>query len=310
MRKIALALLCCTALTATAGAAEPPRAGQRDPTMRTQAYRADSRTQIIGTLRRSTTITFGQEEAVVRVILGDDDILEGPDPSTLGSSPLKNHLPLWPKKAGRTNFQVITSAPGRPDRLYQFVMIVREPPADGGDDPEATYGLTFTYPGQRSPAQEADRVARQEREETARAVARLRSPPSLAQSSADASAGDDDGYRNFRFIARGDRALAPVAIGDDGVMTYFLFHPSFPVPSVFWMPNSQEERTVMLERQGQMFVASGVYEVLRFRSGSQVLDIHNVGYAESLRQLNAWQAEQRGTARRGVTREIRRGQAR
>ena len=308
MRKVAFALLCCSALTATAWAADTPPAGRRDPTMRTQAYRADTRTQIIGTLRRSTTITFGQDEAVVRVILGDDDILEGPDPSTLGSSPLKNHLPLWPKKAGRTNFQVITSAPGRPDRLYQFVMVVRETPSDGGDDPEATYGLTFIYPGQRSLVQEADRIARQEREETARAVARLRTPPSVT--SAPAPAGGEGSYQNFRYVARGDRALTPVAIGDDGVMTYFLFHPSFPVPSVFWMPNNREERSVMIEREDRLFVASGVYQVLRFRSGDQVLDIHNLGYADSIRQLDAWQAEQRGTARRGVTREIRRGPAR
>lgn len=308
MRRLALALLGCTALTALSWAAETPRPGTRDPTMRTQPYRADTRIQLIGTLRRSTTITFGSDESVVRVILGDDDILEGPDPSTQGSSPLRHHLPLWPKRAGRTNFQVITSAPGRPDRLYQFVMVVRDAPADGDDDPEATYGLTFTYPAQRPPAQESERVARQERQEAERVAARLSPVTGPAAAAQPGSA-----YINYRYVARGDRDLAPVAIGDDAVETIIVFHPSFPVPAVFWVNHAggvPTEHAMTLDRRGMAFVAHGIYEVLRLRSGAKVLDIHNVGYAQSAQQQAAWEVERRGTTRRGVVRDVRRSQAR
>lgn len=299
MKLAGLSVLFGAALCGAAWAQEIPRPGGRDPTMRTQPYRSDSRIQIVGTMRRSTTITFGAEESVVQVIFGDDEIWEGPDPTSIGSRSLRNHLPLWPKKPGRTNIQVITAQRGKPDRIYHFVTVVRETPPDGADDPEATYGLTFTYPDDR----------RAEAQATARATASTRRAEAQRQDEMRASdrlqtarvfRGE---LTNWRYIARGDFSLAPTEVADDGRETALRFPGNRQVPAIFVIGDDGTEQATpfVMTRDGELLVVQRTAREFRLRLGGAVLQIYNVGFDPVGSNPGT------GTNRPDVVRELRRG---
>lgn len=312
MKTLGLALLLATVLSGTPWAIETPRPGARDPNIRTQAYRSDSRILLVGTMRRSTTITFGTDESVVRMIFGDDEIWEGPDPATLGSTPLKNHLPLWPKKPGRTNLQVITSRPNHPDRVYQFATIVRDTPENGEDDPEATYGLTFLYNVREAAASAARTRPVAEGVRASSQAARITYEHALRQDDEAAArrilqshyryvpeAAVNTGI-NWRYVARGSGEIAPEVAFNVGGVTYFRFPPNAPLPAVFVLLADGSETATAPSMIGGYMTFHMVTRRFRLRAGSSVLDIINLGFNASTRSM-----PNTGTTRPNVRRELR-----
>jgi hypothetical protein len=106
------------------------------------------RTALVGEIGREITITFGPDERIGRVVFGqpEAELWLGPDPKE--AQAVRNNLPLWPMKVGRTNMQVTTTLPDGSQRIYQFALVAKTPDSDGGDDPDVTFGLIFTYPQQ------------------------------------------------------------------------------------------------------------------------------------------------------------------
>jgi type IV secretion system protein VirB9 len=311
MKTVGLALLLSTVLSGTPWAIETPRPGARDPNIRTQAYRSDSRVMIVGTMRRSTTITFGTDESVVRVIFGDDEIWDAPDGTTLGNTPLKNHLPLWPKKPGRTNLQVITSRPGQPDRIYQFTTIVRDTPENGEDDPEATYGLTFLYnvrenaPPRATPSPVAPIAARERESEERAAQSRLREdrlPAELPGRHVSTTS-----VVNYRYAARGDRSIEPF-VWDDGERTYITLKRTGALPAIFIVGADGTEQAISFTvalttfggRTTDLLIIDRVVRRMRFRQGGSVLSIVNLGFNPENNGRGST-----GTRRPDVRRELR-----
>ena len=150
--KRAFAFLLLTTAALPAWALDIPQPGRADPHMRIAAYDPLNRVQLTGEIDRQTTVTFSPREQIVRVIFGQtstaqEAMWEGPDPKDVAASPLKNVLPLWAHKPGNTNLQVTTATEDGSLRVYQFALRAVSPLANGEDDPEATFGLAFTYPG-------------------------------------------------------------------------------------------------------------------------------------------------------------------
>src|ERR1700721_3686978 len=88
-------------LSATGGPAMAlsfPPAGATDPHIRTVAYDQMNRTALIGEIGRETTITFGADERIGRVVFGqpDAELWAGPDPKDVKDQALGNTLPLCP----------------------------------------------------------------------------------------------------------------------------------------------------------------------------------------------------------------------
>lgn len=268
MRTTSLAVLialCATTTSVLALDAPPP--GKLDPHIRTVAYSPYDRTLIVGVIGRSTTITFSPMERIKRVTFGSEDPpWEGPDPSKVGSAPLENNLPLWPLKTGRSNMQVITLLPNGDERLYQFALVVRDAPTGDDDDPAATYGLIFTYPGDAHRAAVQATRARQADAQQKIAAERL---------STDYRYGD----RNWHYVAQGkDRGIAPLEVSDNGELTAFRFPGNTQVPAIYVVDSTGAERIASFEMQGDVMVVQTTAAHFRLRLGEQVLEVYNRDY--------------------------------
>ena len=90
-----------------------PPPGVIDPHIRTVAYDQMNRTALVGEIGRETTVTFGSDERIERVVFGqpEAELWLGPDPKDVKDQALRNNLPLWPMKPGLTNMQVTTLTP-------------------------------------------------------------------------------------------------------------------------------------------------------------------------------------------------------
>jgi type IV secretion system protein VirB9 len=259
-------LAACTVTTPT-HALEEPLPGKQDPHVRLAPYNPYDRTLIVGTVGRSTTITFGATERIERVTFGSQDPpWEGPDPSKIGSAPLKNNLPLWPLKTGRSNMQVTTLLPNGNERLYQFALIVHDAPAGDDDDPAATYGLIFTYPGETQQAAVQAAKARQDGERQKIANARLATDYWY-------------GERNWRYVAQGkDKGIAPLEVSDNRRLTALRFPGNTEVPAIYVVDRTGAERLAAFDMKDDLVVVQTTAEHFRLRLGEQVLEIYNRGY--------------------------------
>ena len=268
MRTSSLAtLLALCAVTAPAHALDAPSPGKLDAHIRTVAYTPYDRTLIVGVIGRSTTITFGPTERIERVTFGSEDPpWEGPDPSKVGNAPLRNNLPLWPLKTGRSNMQVTTLLPNGDERLYQFALVVHDAPTGDDDDPAATYGLIFTYP------QDVRRAALQ--------AARARQADQQQRIAAEQLATDYwYGDRNWHYIAQGkDKGIAPLEVSDNGELTAFRFPGNTEVPAIYVVDATGAERLAPFEMKDDVVVVQTTAAHFRLRLGEQVLEIYNRGY--------------------------------
>jgi type IV secretion system protein VirB9 len=260
-------LLGLRALTAPAHALDAPQPGKQDPHVRLTAYSPYDRTLIVGVIGRSTTITFGAAERIERVTFGSQDPpWEGPDPSKLGSAPLKNNLPLWPLKTGHSNMQVTTLLPSGDERLYQFDLVVHDAPTGEADDPAATYGLIFSYPSEARQAAVQAASARRDAERQAVAQARLATDYWY-------------GERNWRYVAKGkDKGIAPLEVSDNGRLTAFRFPGNTEVPAIYVVDRTGTERLAPFDMKDDLIVAQTTAEHFRLRLGEQVLEVYNRGY--------------------------------
>lgn len=261
----ALIALCATTTPVLALDSPPP--GKLDPHIRAVAYSPYDRTLIVGVIGRSTTITFSPTERIKRVTFGSEDPpWEGPDPSKVGSAPLENNLPLWPLKTGRSNMQVITLLPNGDERLYQFALVVQDAPTGDDDDPAATYGLIFSYPGDAHLA----------------AVQAARTRQADAQQKVAAERLSTDywyGARNWHYVAQGkDRGIAPLEVSDNGELTAFRFPGNTEVPAIYVVDSTGAERIAPFVMQGDVMVVQTTAAHFRLRLGEQVLEVYNRDY--------------------------------
>jgi len=287
--RLAAALAIALGLAGPALALDTPVPGTRDPHIRTAAYDAYDRTLLVGVVGMATTVTFGAQERIQRVTFGSvSDPWQAPDPSKGGGSAYKNNLPLWPRKAGHGNMQVVTGLPDGTERLYQFDLVARDPGAAGEGDPDATFGLIFTYP--EDIRQAAAAAAAERRKAIAASVARDRLKTDVFY-----------GKRNWRYVAQGkDRALAPAEVSDNGRLTAFRFPGNTEAPAIYVVgPNG--ERLAPFIVLDDLIVVQETAAHFRLRLGDEVLEIYNRAFDP------AGQKADTGTTSPGVVREVVQG---
>lgn len=270
MVRLAALLLAGTMIAGPAFALESPPDGKQDTHIRPVAYSALNRTLLVGELHRSTTITFGAQEKIMRVTFGDDTAWNGPDPKEVASAPLGNNLVLWPQKTTATNMQVTTVLPGDGgQRVYQFALSAVDEPQDGSDDPRATFGLIFRYPAQERAAKAA---AWHKRAEAWKA--RHAADEAKVQLAADYFGGP----LNWRYTAKGDRSVAPWEVCDNGQFTAFRFPGNQPSPAIYAIgPDGTEQIAPFTIRDDEVIVQRTARE-FRLRLGGAVLNVYNLGF--------------------------------
>lgn len=274
-----LALLAVALMIPPALALEAPKPGASDPHMRQVGYNPLNRTLLVGEIDRETTVTFSPDEQIVRVIFGQDSIWQGPDPKELATQPLKNNLPLWPLKTDRTNLQVTTLLPSGAQRVYQFALSAKKADPDGEDDPEAIFGLIFTYPAE---VKQAAVVAWQEKREAAKVVA------AKARLAVDVFYGT----RNWSYIARPNKAWREAAwpkpeVSDNGTISAFRFVGNVEEPAIYIVTDAGDpndclprgnERLSPFSDKDDLKIIPSVNQHYRLRLGEAVMEVCNLAW--------------------------------
>ena len=245
--------------SAPARAVDTPVPGVRDSRVRTVAYDPTNVVRVIGAFRTSTQILFGPDEEIVNVALGDSIAWEvAPSGNILFLKPRENHPP--------TNLQVVTTKPGDKGterRSYQFELSIKTDVT--ADDLSTFFAIRFSYPGDTAAAQARRyQEARQEHERKA-------ANDTLATAAWE-------GPRNWKYLARGSRAVEPSEISDNGKLTVLRFPENMPIPAIYAVSAAGSETVVPRTVQGELVILHAVAAELRIRNGREVLSIINTAY--------------------------------
>jgi type IV secretion system protein VirB9 len=84
---------------------------------------------------------------------------------------------------------------------------------------------------------------------------------------------------NTQYLMRGDRALAPTALWDDGRFTYFKYATARDLPTIFTKLPDGGEATANFHMEGDTVVVHEVSKSFVIRYGQSVLGIRNDGYS-------------------------------
>jgi len=84
---------------------------------------------------------------------------------------------------------------------------------------------------------------------------------------------------NTQYMMRGDRALAPTALWDDGRFTYFKYATARDLPTIFTKLPDGGEATANFHMEGDTVVVHEVSKSFVIRYGQSVLGIRNDGYS-------------------------------
>jgi type IV secretion system protein VirB9 len=252
----------------SARADETPVGGADDSRMRYIAYDAGQVVHLSTTVGSTLVVGFSPTETVTAV--AETDTIH------LAAIPKGNYLFFKPSAA--LPLQPIIVLTQRPDgslRRYVFEMeTVSDPTTANGAD-GVFYSVQFTYPADVAAAAVADRAERWRLYKiTAAKAAASAASALLATENTNPFIGD----RNYRYVAQGDKSLAPVIVFDNGYSTVFQFPGNERIPGIFVVdPDGKEATASYSVDAGNVEVGQTARE-FRLRDGNTVLNVYNLGY--------------------------------
>lgn len=230
----------------------------RDPSIRVVQYDPDQTVKIYTEIGNPTLIQFEKDERIVQTPEG---LIGVADKKAWITTPKASNIMMLPKaKIPDTKMLVVTNK-----RSYAFKIISVKP----GMHVEPTMILRFEYP---------DTMAKQAQAEAAKRDAvtdRLQEIAAKTGGKASTAPG-----RNDKYMKRGDAALSPGHVEDDGRFTFFRFNSTRALPSVYKvLPDGKEALlnfhvdpdtgTVVIHETQPLFI---------LRYGNSVMAIRNDGY--------------------------------
>ncbi|MDG2005119.1 MAG: TrbG/VirB9 family P-type conjugative transfer protein [Novosphingobium sp.] len=244
MRKQLVALV--TALAAMA----PAALALADDRLVSRVFAEDEVVRIDGRLGVQATISFGENEHIENVAVGDSAKWQ------ITPNKRANLLFVKPLEAGaRTNMTVVT------DRHTYFFDLVASSRA------KPVYLLRFTYP---------------EEEKLAAAKAREERQLALNELEQDLLSGDpaiapaDPATLNFAWKRKGDAELMPSRIYDDGNATYLLWPAKRAIPAILVENEQGDEGPVNYSVRGDTIVIGEVPSRILLRSGKASATLENL----------------------------------
>ena len=265
-RKIAAGGLIWLGMMATAVAVQYPQPGREDARVRYVPYQSGNITDIWTAPGAALTVQFGSDEVVVSVAESDSAFLK--------VVPVQNYLFIKP--TGILPAQPIAVLCKTTDgRLRHYFFQFETVNNQLGAGQNVDYAVVFTYPEQAY----EKRVAAQRTAE-ARALqqaARNRLDEARAAMNA-ATVNQYMGPRNYEYVARGDRQLAPSEVWDDGYSTVFTFPAMQRIPAIFNIQPDGKEATANYSVSGDTVVVPGTAPEWRLRDGHTVLEIYDLQY--------------------------------
>ena len=265
-------------------------AAHAEQAVRVEAYEPQKRTSLVLQKGRVTNVTFSVMERIKRIVSVDPGPVSTIGKDDKNQEALINNLPLFGQSLGNTNLVVITVSPDGMERAYLFTIRVVPEPKEGEENPEATFSLSFTYPKERTPAQQ---------QQLQQAVVwRQKQAVAKAREAADARLSADVFYgpQNFRYLAQGRfHEIAPIEASDNGRLTAFRYPGNLGHPAVFVVQdetagipavcatgrstdNDAPEQSVQSMVQGDLIVVQRTAAHFRLRTADKVVEIYNCGY--------------------------------
>jgi type IV secretion system protein VirB9 len=247
-----------SALFAVVLLAAATSAQARDPRLASRLYNADEVVRIEGRAGVQATITFGEDEHIENVAIGDS--------TTWQITPNKRANLLFVKPLAaraRTNMTVVTDL-----HTYLFDLVA---------SPLGTplYVLRFTY---RDPSKA---------EKLAAPLPGVNETEALAAANPEELAPPDPAILNFAWRTKGDSKLLPVRIYDDGSATFLSWSVGVPIPAILIRNEKGQEGPVNFAVRADVIVIDGVPDLVVLRSGRDSATLENRGPPRKVKPLTA-----------------------
>lgn len=266
-RTVAAVLLCgvpaaSLVVAAPALGLEIPEAGKLDSRIRTVPYEPGNVVDLWTAPGAVMVVEFSSAERVVNVAASDSAYLK--------AQPSGNYLFFKPMAVlSPQPVVVLTRTSDGKLRRYDFEFETKK--SKLGADDDVDYTVVFTYPHEAYLQRLAARQAARARAEKEAAADRLKQATAAMQN-------PYDGARNYRYVARGDRALAPARVWDNGYSTAFTFLQMQRIPALFRINPDGKEATADYSVHGSTVIAPGTASEWVLRDGQTVLDVYDLAY--------------------------------
>ena len=241
---------------------EIPKSGKLDSRIRTVPYEPGNVVDIWTAPGAVMVVQFSSAERVVNVAASDSAYLK--------AKPSGNFLFFKPMAVLSPQPVVVLTRTGDGKlRRYDFEFETKESKLSADDDVD--YTVVFTYPHDAYLKHLAAERAARARAEKKAAAERLQETTAEMQN-------PYDGARNYHYVARGDRALAPAWVWDNGYSTAFTFPQMQRIPALFRINPDGKEATADYSVHGSTVIAPGTAPEWVLRDGETVLDVFNLAY--------------------------------
>ena len=269
MKKLLLAALCATMLSAPAWAEEDPTAGHFDSRMRYIAYNPEQVFHLSTAVGATLVFGFASDETVTQVAVTDSKDLK--------ASPAKNFLFFKSVAALALQPVIVLTTNLQGDlRRYVFEVTTVDDKTLADDAPGIYYSVQFTYPADVAARRRIVALAQAKKAAAAAAAQAAQYQLQLAHNHMEDEARDPfQGPRNWKYVAQGDRTILPLEVWDDGFSTVFRFPGDVRVPSVFVVNPDGKEATANYSVKGNLVQVDAVARQWRLRDGNTVLCVFN-----------------------------------
>jgi len=262
-----VAITTCALAAGRASALEIPRSCGADPHIQCATYSPDQAYRVATMPGRVVMIQFEPGEHILKDGGGIGDARAW-HVSVNDSGALLKPGALQPE----TNLVLVTNR-----RTYSLSLV------DVSRLQPATWILRFDYPDTKAKAA-SEQLRR--REAVSAALAGQQDMPAVPAGIAAPGAvvpsgppGSSTPAANMQYMMRGDRALAPTALWDDGRFTYFRYATARDLPTIFTKLPDGSEATANFHMEGDTVVVHEVSKEFVIRYGQSVLGIRNDGYS-------------------------------
>jgi type IV secretion system protein VirB9 len=263
-------LLAGTMLATHAASAEiDPAPGPEDSRMRNIAYDPNQVYHLSTAAGATLVVSFAPDETVTQVAVTDSKDLK--------ASPAKNFLffksqtPLSPQPV-----VVLTTNTQGQMRRYVFEVTALNTTAMGAGSPGIYYSVQFTYPADEAARRRATALAAWKQRQAAATAQAAQQQAALAHQTLEDQAKDPfSGPRNWKYVGKGAKSLAPLNTWDNGFSTVFEFPGNMRMPAILMINPDGKEATPNYVVKGNLIEVDAVAKQWRLRDGNTVLCVFN-----------------------------------
>jgi type IV secretion system protein VirB9 len=198
----------------------------------------------------------------------------------LAAVPKGNYLFLKPSAAlSLQPIIVLTQSADGSLRRYVFEIETVSTPSTANGADGVFYSVQFTYPADEAAAEAAREAAEAAKIGQLNELALERATQTAALSLLNAERTNPfAGPRNYKYVAQGDRGLAPLTIWDNGYSTVLQFAGNARIPAIFVINPDGREATASYSIDGETVQIGQTAREIRLRDGNTVLNIYNLAF--------------------------------